>query len=138
MALDEYVDSVLERLDYKRFSLSVLASKWTFFVDQCAEGYDWNIYEFDNELSVRDSIEEILNDPVFKQFYEFGGFVREVHDADERYRDLLQPNVKRTSFSESWWHTGVLKSAGDEYCSDVLRRYSILVKPFDSDFASED
>ncbi len=137
MTLDEAVQSVLDRHGYKRRPLSKLVAMWKSLVDQCLEGYRWTIYEFDDEMSVREYIDSILDDPVVASFPEFEGFAQQIQVVDEIYRSVLQPGVRRPSPEDTWWSTGVLKYAGDEYRSDMLSSYSIAVDPYPDELDEE-
>ena len=41
-------------------SLSQLLQRWSYFVAQVERGYEGSIYEYTNDLSTRDLLEEIL------------------------------------------------------------------------------
>ncbi|GAB1692717.1 hypothetical protein [Krasilnikovia sp. M28-CT-15] len=41
---------------------------WPSYVDQCSRGYDMNIYEYENDLSVRGMIDQLLNNEDLARF----------------------------------------------------------------------
>jgi hypothetical protein len=128
MNFDTTVRAILKRHGIKQSTLDELVEMWANLVEQCVDGYDWTIYEFDNEMAVRDDIETLLVDSSLECFDEFRDFQRRVAELDGRYKSLLQENVRRPVPSDYWWRTGVLQSAGDEYCKDMSSRYSIHVE----------
>jgi hypothetical protein len=101
---------------------------WEQLVDDALEGYHGNIYEWSNDLSGRDLLEEAFHDPALAR-YEPVPLMRErVAAADERFRAALLPGVDVGTADEPWWHRGVLAAAGEEYAEDVERRYGIEVR----------
>ncbi|MFK4641085.1 hypothetical protein [Paenarthrobacter histidinolovorans] len=43
---------------------------WRSFVLECKDGYQWSIYEYENELEVRDVIDQVLSAPELTEYYE--------------------------------------------------------------------
>lgn len=131
MDFDATSKAILERHGFKQRTPDELVEWWANLIEQCVDGYDWTIYEFDDEMSVRDYIETLLDDPSLEGFNAFNEFKARVARLDEQYRELLQGDVKRPSKLDFWWRTGVLRYAGDEYCEDMSSRYSISVEVYD-------
>ncbi|XZE17685.1 hypothetical protein SH449x_002960 [Pirellulaceae bacterium SH449] len=126
-AFEERIGETLSLHGYKRRSSVELLKWWTDFVGQCVDGYDWTIYEYDDEIGVRDYLECLLQDSGLKTFGEFNSFRKAIEEIDEQFRTVLQTNVDRPTDSPHWWRKGVLKFAGDEYRDDMESRYSIVV-----------
>lgn len=85
----------------------VLLREWREFVEECEGGYPWNVYEYHNDLAVRDRIENCLAS--------YGpGFAAQVEELDGCFRVLLQPDVRVGPEGDPWWHRGVLRFAGPE------------------------
>jgi hypothetical protein len=124
---EERVAVVLVQSGYKKRTSKELAEWWSGFVDQCVQGYDWTIYEYDDEIGVRDYIECVLNDMQLKGFHEYEWFRSAIDEVDKRFRAVLQESIQRPTDSPYWWRKGVLQFAGDEYRQDMESRYSILV-----------
>lgn len=56
----ERVLSILRQRDWRAESWSSLVEEWRSFVRDVGNGYDLTIYDFTNDLSVRDIIEAVL------------------------------------------------------------------------------
>jgi len=104
-----------------------MAGGWKGFVAQCEEGYSDNIYEFRNDLSVRNLIEEILGSPDLAEFqHQFQWIRAEVDTIDERYRQiLLEVDVEP---GKPWWEARIPRLAGEELAADFLSRYGVSVE----------
>ena len=128
MTFETEAQRILEKHECKPRRASELLDLWRFFVDECVDGYGSSIYEFDNDLSVREDIEVLLQADEVVDRQGFETFLSVLKIIDARYAELLQPDVKRPGNIAHWWRTGVLRYAGDEYCSDANDLYSIQVR----------
>jgi hypothetical protein len=108
-------------------SPATLIDQWSRFVDTCTVGYTWNIYEFKNELTVRDVIESILGSDRLKEYPEYNLFKEEINKVDSRFKDLLFP-IPGNYNSGFWWRNGILKKSGKEYSEDIKSLYNITVE----------
>lgn len=122
------VNETLSAHGYKMRSAKELFEWWSSFVNQCVDGYDWTIYEYDDEVGVRDYLECILQSEELRKFTEFASLRESVDKVDEVFRGLLQTDAERPTNSRFWWRKGVLRFAGDEYRHDMESRYSIAVE----------
>lgn len=95
-----------------------LLDTWKQFVAECKSGYEMSIYEYDNDLSVRDKIEEIISAKQVKGYQEYYDFSKKVDFIDNLFKKLLSPNVKRDN-KYTWWQQGILVKAGEEYARDI-------------------
>lgn len=129
-SFESHVHKILTEHGYKVRSSKELVEWWSNFVSQCTEGYDWTIYEYDDEIGVREYLECLLQDNELQQFSEFAALRESVEKTDEIFRGLLQEQVVRPTDSKFWWRKGVLKFAGDEYRQDMASRYAILVAEY--------
>ena len=111
----------------KEYNLSVLLSEWTSFVSQCEQGYQFDISEYDNDVSIRDKIEEVINNEELYSPQDVQRFADAVHMLDEQLRALFIDNVYRPFTSGTWWEASILKFAGQEYSEDMLNLYKIDV-----------
>ena len=75
-------------------------------------GYSSGIFEFSNELSSRDVIEDILNLKDLERFPEFWVF-KSVVAEDEAVRAGMLVNILPNK--EPWWHSILPKKAGYEF-----------------------
>ena len=60
---ERFRDAANERGLRKEWSPASFIAAWSSFVADCEEGYQWSIYEYENELGVRDVIERVLKAP---------------------------------------------------------------------------
>lgn len=100
-----------------------LVDDWEAFVASCREGYGWPIEEYDNEIGVRDRIQELLDASTLHP--RLAGRIAAL-DAD--FRALLQPGPAIRPGFASWWRRGILASAGGPYVEDVHNQYGLLVR----------
>lgn len=105
-----------------------VTERWEQFVDTCSSCYQWGIYEFDDEVRVRTLLDRAFSDPRLASYPEIAEMRERVKQADARFRSLLSDQTIRDE-QTPWWLRGVLARAGDEYCDDVKRIYSIDVLP---------
>ncbi len=101
--------------------------QWDLVIRECEDGYSSSIYEYDNDIGVRDQIQRLLDAPEFQQYAELGEFRREVDNIDARFRAILRPVVEVKADSPYWWRRGVLASAGREYADDVEALYGVHI-----------
>jgi hypothetical protein len=106
-------------------SLGNLISRWRLFVEQCEEGYDWTIYEFDEEISVRDEIESA--DKTCLNTKEELEFKSNLFEIDTRFKSLLNEDAERPDRPKTWWSRGILKKAGVDYKQDIQEFYKVFV-----------
>ena len=104
-----------------------LLEEWKQFVDECRSGYEMDIYEYDNDLSVRDAIEKIISEKRLKPYQEYQEFKNLVLSIDKAFQELLSVSLERGDRSD-WWGKGVLKKAGEEYVNDIKDRYQFEVE----------
>lgn len=100
-----------------------LVDDWASFVDECRQGYDWPIEEYDNELRVRDRIAAL------EQAGELGAYLEaKLAEIDEAFRSLLLPPPAVRDQFDTWWKRGILASAGPEYAEDIQNQYGVTVQ----------
>jgi hypothetical protein len=115
--------SGFERMRSPATALSV----WKQFVDECERCYHWNIYEYDNDLSVRDLLERALTDKELSSLAQFDDFAGGVRSIDAQFRSLLRTDAIRTE-KKTWWRRGVLRYGQGEYRADVRESYGIEIE----------
>ncbi|MDX2047132.1 MAG: hypothetical protein SFU87_10115 [Chitinophagaceae bacterium] len=104
-----------------------LIEMWEGFVNECSSGYEMNIYEYENDLSVRNVIETILTSNELKVYPEYFNFKESIQTIDNSFKKLLSEKYSRND-RISWWEKGVLSKAGIEYTSDIKALYGIEIK----------
>ncbi|WP_411151036.1 hypothetical protein [Streptomyces sp. A30] len=102
-----------------------LLSAWELMVDQCATGYESDLSEYLNDLSVRGLLQSVLDDPDIQACDEYAWFAAEVQRIDGGFRDVLHdgPVVRRGDFY--WWNRRVPSFGQQEFVDDVRERYSV-------------
>lgn len=101
-----------------------LLEEWRGFVEQCEQGYEYNVMEYHADLSVRDRIEACLRG----EGSEDAGFVAGVAEADARFRALLQPGVEVGPEGDPWWHRGVPRYAGYPLAEGLSEWFGVQVE----------
>lgn len=98
-----------------------LLDEWREFVDGCEAGYGWNVYDYHNDLAVRDRLEASLEgmEPADSA---------QVAQIDERFRALLQPGVQVGPEEDPWWHRGVLRYAGPDLAAELKEWFQVDVE----------
>lgn len=103
-----------------------LLKDWLLFVEECEKGYPNNIYEYYNDIRVREWIELILSAPQLQQFPELEEFASNILLIDKRFQALLLPDV---SLPKSfWWEKGVPRYGGREFRDDLVNLYGIKIE----------
>lgn len=105
-------------------SPELLLEEWRRFVDECEQGYEYNVMEYHADLSVRDRIEACLRAPGRTE----AAFAGQVEAVDARFRALLQPGVEVGPADDPWWHRGVLRYAGDALADGLREWFSVEVE----------
>jgi hypothetical protein len=104
-----------------------LLAAWASFVNEVANGYDLDIYEYENDRSVRDMIERVLANEGLRDYPELADFARRVGEVDERFRSLMQDGVTVGEPETPWWARAVPRNAGPELSADFIEHYGIAV-----------
>jgi hypothetical protein len=99
---------------------------WRSLVELCERGYDDNIYEYDNDLAIRDLIEKLLTDSRLSAFPESQWFRAEIGPIDDRFRALLQ--AEPLDSARPWWRGRIPRRAGAELAEDFRDVYGRSVE----------
>lgn len=99
----------------------VLLEEWRDFVADCEAGYGWNVYEYHNDLSVRDRLEACLHEMSADDS-------AQVAEIDARFQALLQPGVQVGPEDGPWWHRGVLRYGGPELAAELREWFQVEVE----------
>ena len=92
---------------------------WQEFIKDCTVGYDWDLYEYDIDLSVRAALDVILNAKALQAHAEHKVFTERVAQLDLAFKQLLRDDAEREDLS-TWWERGILKKAGAAYAVDLM------------------
>jgi hypothetical protein len=105
-----------------------IVEQWESLVNQAAEGYQWGLYEFTNDLAVRDLLEEVFRDEKLARFGQIGIMRQHVEAADAQLKGMFLLDAEIGGADASWWHRGVLATADDEYVDDMKRLHGIEIR----------
>jgi hypothetical protein len=105
-----------------------LSRGWLAFVRECADGYDMNIYEYENDLSIRGAVERALTDDHFAGTAGFREFRAKIDQADTEFRRLLREGVEIGDPGDPWWKRGVPGSAGPGLAGDFGNLFGVGVR----------
>ena len=87
--IDRFREAVGETGVRRSWSPAGYIEAWRSFVTECEEGYQWNIYEYENELSVRDAIEKVLSDANLAGTPEIRVFADAIDELDSRFESVV-------------------------------------------------
>lgn len=94
---------------------------WGAFVEECCEGYEWDISEYRNEIRVRRHIETLLRSDALAGHPDHDVFSGAVQVLDDRFRQLGHKEWKFPNGAQ-WWERQVPTFAGEslaQYCLDA-------------------
>lgn len=116
-----YSDSRLFEL-YK--SPNSIIDDWKETVES-GKDYHFTIFEWDNEISVRELIEKILNNEEIKKLeYFYQNFKDQIEEIDEELKRISIVDFERPH-CKNWWEKKVLKGGEDEYKENIKQFYSL-------------
>lgn len=102
---------------------------WENFIYICEDGYDFIIEEYMNDISVRDTIADALNEPRLHELPEFPAFCERVGLIDERFKLLLKQDVTiPRPAGLPWWKAHPPRYAGPDLADDLKSRYGIVIE----------
>lgn len=94
--------------DARAESPEELLDEWRGLVEECENGYEYNVMEYHADLAVRDRLERCLQLPDRTD----AAFAAQVAEVDAQFRALLQPGVEVGPADDPWWHRGVPRYSG--------------------------
>ena len=104
-----------------------MIEQWEQLMDWCKDGYQWDVSEYLNELSVRDKLEHLLTAKRLQPYPELQELKSRVAEIDARFKPLLRSDVQLENH-EHWWERGVLKRAGEQYATYFRDAHGIQVE----------
>jgi len=101
---------------------------WKIFIDECQNGYGWTVFEYFDEIGIRDLIEKALNDPNIKLINGFLDFRGLVYTLDKRFAEVTLADDFFES--ENWWNRKLPKFGIRDFITSLKQTYNITaVKP---------
>lgn len=119
-------DAVAQRRRRGPYTPTGIVGAWEQLVEMVEAGYQDNVYEYDNDLAIRDLIEELLQLPALAGFPEFGWFSESVAALDNRMRSGLSAEPIRLP-DHRWWRSHLPVKAGAELAGDLKGAYGYQV-----------
>ncbi|MFF1926336.1 hypothetical protein ACFVW8_37950 [Streptomyces sp. NPDC058221] len=110
--------------------------RWQRFADDCRDGYPWDVEDYNNDLTLRSRLAEIL--PVLEAagHAEARGLSEQIEGADSQVRNVLR-NESFTRFPEGeWWLRRSPAYACRRFGTEFRETYGVEVEPrslFDDD-----
>lgn len=103
-----------------------LIDRWRYVVEDVADGYGDNIYEYLNDLSVRGRIEDLLQDESLTDVEQMEWVRTQVSEIDARFRSLVRPEAVRGDLP--WWKAHLPAYAGAELVADIKEAYGVSLE----------
>lgn len=104
---------------------------WEAMVDECADGYDLDVSEYLNDLSVRSLLQRVTDDPKVRSLPEFSWFAAELAGIDERFRAVLADGPLIRPGDHQWWHRSLPAVGRTDFVRDVKERYRVELRLVD-------
>lgn len=121
----ETFKQVLKEKDREILMPGDLIEKWDEFVEQCEEGYQLSLYDYDNEITIRDDIHDIISSKILQEFKEYKIFIEQVDFIDRRFKEV---SIECDNIpGQTWWKRRILKYAGDQYVENVKAEWNMDV-----------
>ena len=89
----------------------------------------WTIYEWRNEISVRDLLERALQDPELQRFPQLKQIAARVDEIDANFRQATLEDIEVGPATNPWWRRRVPRRAGEELRGDLRAEFGIEVEP---------
>jgi hypothetical protein len=106
---------------------SELILAWSQFVEQCTDGYRWDISEYRNEIRVREDIENLLREESLASCREHADFRLNVSLIDQNFREIALADCEFPG-TTCWWSKVVPHHAGIDFAQYCLEIYGFKVE----------
>jgi hypothetical protein len=100
---------------------------WQSLVEETVDGYAGDLYEYENDLAVRDDLERAIGDQNLQGFEEWPRLVNLVRTADDTFQALIAdgPSVRSDG---PWWRRRLPPRTGVEMAQDAARLFGVVVQ----------
>ncbi|UKA50778.1 hypothetical protein LFT48_04385 [Arthrobacter sp. FW305-123] len=102
---------------------------WAAFTEDCENGYQGNIYEYENDISVRDVIEKALTSLGPAGDAAVAVFADAVAEIDARFASVLNSGPGIREEPVPWWHRRLPSRGGHGFAADARQHFSVTVAP---------
>ena len=132
--MSNYSDALNEAIRLRGLDRGVpqLLDCWQSLIEDCEDGYQWDVSEYNSELRMRKDIETLLTDKALSGYDEHRHLQRQVDALDSRFRRLLHHEYKLAG-KKMWWEHGVLAKAGPLYVDYFRAAYGFELSTVDEE-----
>ncbi|WP_152364022.1 hypothetical protein [Microlunatus speluncae] len=103
---------------------------WRTFVREVGEGYADDLYEYWNELFVRDHLEVALGSDALDSWEAWRGLRTQIEAADDEFRGIIGegPLVRP---DEPWWRARLPPRASEDFVEEAERMFKVKLTSVD-------
>ncbi|KIA74434.1 hypothetical protein [Paenarthrobacter nicotinovorans] len=105
---------------------------WAAFTEDCEKGYQGNIYEYENDISVRDVIERALTSLGPAEDAAVAVFADAVAESDARFAAVLNSGPVMRDEAVPWWRRRLPVSGGREFAAEARQHFSVTLSPVEA------
>jgi hypothetical protein len=119
LVLEPILSSISTRAR-QTLTLQVMLERWEYFVSEVEEGYDDSIYEYTNDLSVRDLLQVVVDNSSLTLREKL---IDALQICDERFQKATEESKRSVlpdkEKSQAWWWFRVPVKPGLELKNDL-------------------
>ena len=106
---------------------TLFVEAWTGFVHQVASGYLGDLYEYENELSVRDDLERAMIDERLDAYPGWSHYRADIAASDAELKEALRsgPVVRPGA---AWWWERLPVRASTDFVEDAARLFGVHIE----------
>jgi hypothetical protein len=121
--LNEFQDRYKEKFK-KEYAPTQVIEVWRELVDACIEGYSYSVFDFSNDLFVRELVEFGLTEGNLSKYEEHQTFKQKIKEIDDDFLKIIRES---TYPKDQWWKDAILKYSGEKYSSDMSKFHGISI-----------
>jgi hypothetical protein len=130
MTTKDFIEAFKAAVETRReggpYTPTGVVEQWEQIVSMIEAGYDDSIYEYDNDLSVRNLLAELLEDPLIQAHAESAWVTETVDALDKRLRAVMTDQPIR-DVQGPWWRSHLPIIASAEFADDLQNLYGYKV-----------
>ncbi|MFF0087202.1 hypothetical protein ACFYR1_47280 [Streptomyces canus] len=104
---------------------------WEAFVTTCMGGYEFDLSEYLNDLSIRQFIQLVLDDSEAKRTEMYKLFAERIRRIDDRFCKLVSEGPLIRPRSDLWWDQRIPPYGAADFVEDARERYSVELRVVD-------
>jgi len=98
----------------KQYSAVDLLRNWDSVVCECEQSSILSVYDYINDLYVRDYVQWLLDSETAKACDDYGWWSARIAEIDSRMKSQFRSDVE-VGEQSVWWRQGVLRAGGPQY-----------------------